>query len=152
MLRGNKVLLKKDFEIFKRRLLLLQHHYSDCFISKPVLGHCSMQKLQIKVQVPPVCGASSGTANMYREGRFSFQPFSRAMNVYKLLFDPSGFGISYSTILPCPPLVFFQAAGEVTAELVQVMQSSASPFSSLLGASFFCGVTRPQLCCVTPLQ
>lgn len=106
MLRGNKVLLRKDFEIFKRRLLLLQHHYSDCFISKPVLGHCSMQELQIKVQVLPVCGASSGTANMYREGRFSFQPFSRAMNVYKLLFDPSGFGISYAIILPCPPLFF----------------------------------------------
>lgn len=76
-----------------------------------------MQELQIKVQVPTVCGASSGTANMYREGRFSFQLFSRAMNVYKLLFDPSGFGISYSTILP-PPLVFFSGCRVGTGDAV----------------------------------
>lgn len=81
MLRVNKVLLRKDFEIFKRRLLLLQCHYSDCFISKPVLGHCSMWELLIKVQVPALCGASSGTANVYREGRFSFHSFSRSVNV-----------------------------------------------------------------------
>jgi len=61
--------------------LLILLHYSDCFISKLVLGCCSMQELQIKVQVPVACGASSGTANVYREGRFSFQPFSRSVNV-----------------------------------------------------------------------
>lgn len=33
MLGGNKVLLRKDFEIFKKSLLLLLHHYS---VSEPV--------------------------------------------------------------------------------------------------------------------
>lgn len=113
MLKGNKVILRKDFEILKRRLLLLQHHYSDCFVSKPVRGCCSVREQQIKVQVPKVCGASSGSVNVYREDRFSFQPFSRNMTVQKLFFDPSELGVSPSTIwlFIFFPLGFFRQLG-----------------------------------------
>lgn len=43
MLGGNKVLLRKDFEIFKKSILLLLHHYSTLFQS--LLGHCNTQEL-----------------------------------------------------------------------------------------------------------
>lgn len=49
--------------------------------------------------MPIVCEIRLGAANMDRKGRFSFQLFSRNVNVWKLPFDPSESVFSHSIVL-----------------------------------------------------